>query len=500
MTGMNNIKNSNNAEAPTKYEAVIGLETHVELSTNTKMFCGCALSFGAEPNTHTCPVCLGLPGTLPVINARAVQFAVKIGLALNCTINASSIFHRKNYFYPDMPKNYQISQYDKPLASNGFLDVDMGSYVRRVGITRVHMEEDTGKLIHTGSSGRISESDASIVDFNRAGTPLIEIVTEPDIKTPAEAKEYLIALRNIILYLDVSDCSMEQGSLRCDANISVKPAGSSGMGTKTEIKNLNSFRFLQRGLEHEFERQSALLEEGKKIIQQTRHYDHITDTTKPLRSKEEAHDYRYFPDPDLVPLIMDTGAIEEIKSTIPELPGQKIKRYRESFSLADETARLLAADKDTAQYFDRCAEILGRDKLKAAANWITGDFAAYLNKKSVKINQSGISARSLCSLIEMIEGGSISSKIAKSVFEEMAENKKEPAEIIKSKNLEQVSDEGELEKIIDEVISVNSEVAQQFRNGKDKAIGFLIGQVMAKTKGKANPALVNSIMLKKLKS
>jgi aspartyl-tRNA(Asn)/glutamyl-tRNA(Gln) amidotransferase subunit B len=496
---MNNIKN-NNVEELAKYEAVIGLETHVELSTNTKMFCGCALSFGAEPNTRTCPVCLGLPGTLPVINSKALQFAVKIALALNCSINESSIFHRKNYFYPDMPKNYQISQYDRPLASNGCLDVDMGSYVRRVGITRVHMEEDTGKLIHTGSSGRISESDASIVDFNRAGTPLIEIVTEPDIKTPEEAKEYLITLRNIILYLDVSDCSMEQGSLRCDANISVKPSGTEGMGTKTEIKNLNSFRFLLKGLEYEYKRQAEILDEGKKVIQQTRHYDNLTDTTSALRSKEEAHDYRYFPDPDLVPLIMDAGAIEEIKSTIPELGGQKIKRYREVFGLPDETARLMAADKDTAQYFDRCAEILSYNKLKAAANWITGDFAAFLNKKSLKIIQSGISPQSLCSLIEMIESGSISSKIAKSVFEEMAESKKEPAEIIKAQNLEQVSDEGELEKIIDGVISANAEVAQQFRSGKEKAIGFLIGQVMAKTKGKANPALVNSIMLKKLKS
>jgi len=495
---MNKYMNNNTGEMA-KYEAVIGLETHVELSTNTKMFCGCALSFGAEPNTRTCPVCLGLPGTLPVINSKAVQFAIKTALALNCSINKSSIFHRKNYFYADMPKNYQISQYNRPLASNGFLDVDMGSYVRRVGITRVHMEEDTGKLIHTGSSGRISESDASIVDYNRAGTPLIEIVTEPDIRTPAEAKEYLIALRNIILYLDVSDCSMEQGSLRCDANISLKPAGAKSMGTKTEIKNLNSFRFIQRGLEYEYKRQAGLLEEGKKVLQQTRHYDHLTDTTSALRLKEEAHDYRYFPDPDLVPLIMDKDAVQDIKREIPELPGEKIKRYLEVFGLPDETARLIASDKDTAQYFDRCANILGPGKLKAAANWITGDFAAYLNKESLKIKQSGISAESLCSLIEMIEGGRISSKIAKSVFEEMAQSKKEPQDIIMEHNLEQVSDEGELSKIIDEVIAANDEVVQQVKDGKDKAIGFLIGQVMAKTKGKANPALVNGIMSKKLK-
>lgn len=338
-----------------KYETVIGLETHVELSTATKMFCGCKLSFGAEPNSYTCPVCLGHPGSLPVINRRAIEYAIKIALALSCRINKYTIFHRKNYFYPDMPKNYQISQYDLPVGSKGYLDVDMGGYTRHVGITRVHIEEDTGKLIHTGATGRISESGASIVDFNRAGTPLIEIVTEPDIKSPVEAKEYLISLRNLILYLDVSDCSMEEGSLRCDANISVKIAGASKIGTKTEIKNLNSFRFLQRGLEYEVERQINVIESGAKVVQQTRHYDHLTDSTKLLRSKEEAHDYRYFPEPDLVPMFIDEKIVSKIKPTIPELPHERARRYASQYLLPSYDCKFLTSDREIADYFEKCA-------------------------------------------------------------------------------------------------------------------------------------------------
>jgi aspartyl-tRNA(Asn)/glutamyl-tRNA(Gln) amidotransferase subunit B len=479
-----------------KYETVIGLETHVELYTATKMFCGCKLSFGADPNTYTCPVCLGHPGTLPVINKKAIDYAIKIALALNCTINNYSIFHRKNYFYPDMPKNYQISQYDLPISSRGYLDVDMGDYVRRVGITRVHLEEDTGKLIHTGTSGRISESAASIVDFNRAGTPLIEIVTEPDIKSPAEAKEYLISLRNLLLYLDVSDCSMEEGSLRCDANISIRPAGTAGLGTKAEIKNMNSFKFLQKGLEYEVTRQVELLESGGKVIQQTRHYDHITDTTKALRSKEEAHDYRYFPEPDLVPMHIEESVIREIKAAIPELPFEKTARFISQFGISVYDCRFLVADRNMAQYFEKCCALYGN--AKAIVNWLMGDFSALLNKESISINASKITPEKLTSMLEMIDSGKISSKIAKSVFEEMFTTGADPQKIIDGKDLEQISDEGMIESIIDKVINENTATVEQFRSGKTKAIGFLVGQVMAQTKGKANPKLVNEILLKKL--
>jgi len=431
-----------------------------------------------------------------VINKRAVEFAIKVALALNCRINEYTIFHRKNYFYPDMPKNYQISQYDLPIGSDGYLEVDMKDYIRRVGITRVHMEEDTGKLLHTGSTGRISESDASIVDFNRAGTPLVEIVTEPDIKTPAEAKEYLISLRNLILYLEVSDCNMEEGSLRCDANISIKPAGGN-MGTKTEIKNLNSFRFLQRALEYEIERQSEMLDFGQKVIQQTRHYDNITDSTKPLRTKEEAHDYRYFPEPDLVPLFVGKDLVGKIDKTIPELPSLKAKRYRDEYGLAENDIDFLISSRQISDYFESCVARYKGDA-KAVANWLMGDFSALLNKEGKNIKESKVTPAMLCSMIEMINSGKISTKIAKSVFKEMFYEGVEPAEIIRQRGLEQISDEKVLEKIIDKIIEKNPGPVQQLKDGKKKAIGFLIGQVMKQTGGKANPKLVNQIILEKI--
>ncbi len=478
------------------YEAVIGLETHIELSTATKMFCGCRLSFGAEPNSNTCPVCLGHPGTLPVINGRAIEFAIKIALALNCTINSRTIFHRKNYFYPDMPKNYQISQYDLPVGIEGYLDVDMGDYVRRVGITRVHIEEDTGKLIHTGSTGRISESDGSIVDFNRAGTPLVEIVTEPDIKSPAEAKEYMINLRNLILYLDVSDCSMEEGSLRCDANLSMRPVGRTALGTKTEIKNLNSFKFLQRGLEYEVSRQTDVLSDGGKVIQQTRHYDNITDSTTPLRSKEEAHDYRYFPDPDLTPILIGKQQIKDIQNEIPELPAAKIQKYTDGMGLPAYDSRFIASDRKIAKYFESCVKLY--DNPKAISNWIMGDFSALLNKEDQTINQSRILPDKLVKLIALVDSGKISSRIAKPVFEEMFYKGTDPEAIIASKGLEQISDEGQIEAVVNKVILDNPGPVEQLKSGKEKAIGFLVGQVMAQTKGKANPKMVNELILKKL--
>jgi len=480
-----------------KYESVIGLETHVELYTKTKMFCGCSLSFGQEKNTYTCPVCLGHPGSLPVINEKAVEYAIKIALALNCEIQKYTIFHRKNYFYPDMPKNYQISQYDLPLGTGGYMEVDMGDYVRRVRITRVHMEEDTGKLVHTGTTGRISESEASIVDFNRAGTPLVEIVTEPDIRSPEEAKEYMMALRNLILYLDVSDCSMEEGSLRCDGNVSVRKSGEEKIGTKTEIKNLNSFKFLQKGLEYEVKRQAKILEDGGKVIQQTRHYDSQTETTKPLRSKEEAHDYRYFPEPDLVPMHMEDKIVEEIKKTIPELPAAKIKRFEKQYGLPVYDSGFLAGSREMADYFEKCCKCY--DNPKNIANWLMGDFSALLNKEKMTIGENKVIPESLCSMLKAIDGGKISSKIAKSVFEEMFATGKDPSSIIKDRGMEQISDEGLLESIIDEVIKGNPSPADQFRQGNKKSISFLIGKVMARTKGRANPKMVNEIIIRKLK-
>jgi aspartyl-tRNA(Asn)/glutamyl-tRNA(Gln) amidotransferase subunit B len=487
---------NSSTETGSKYRSIIGLETHLELGTATKMFCGCRLSFGEEKNVNTCPVCLGHPGSLPVLNRRAVEFAIKIALALNCRINKRTIFHRKNYFYPDMAKNYQISQYDLPLGVGGYLEVNMGDYVRKVGITRVHMEEDAGKLIHSGSTGRISGSGGSIVDFNRAGTPLIEIVTEPDIRTPEEAREYMTSLKNLLLYLDVSNCSMEEGSLRCDANVSIRLQDEKGLGTKTEIKNLNSFKFLQKGLEYEIKRQAKLLDSGKKVVQETRHYDNDSGTTRALRSKEEAHDYRYFPEPDLVPIIIDDDMVESIRAAIVELPEDKAQRYMEEYGLSSYDAGFIAGDRKTAQYFESCLECF--DDAKALANWIMGDFSALANRQKIHICDSGISPGRLCRMLKIIDSGRISIKIAKTVFEEMFKKGSDPEDVIREKSLEQISDSGELEEIIDSVIKDNPGPVKQFREGKQKAIGFLIGQVMARTKGKANPKVVNDIMSKKL--
>jgi len=479
-----------------EYETVIGLETHVELFTNTKMFCGCRLSFGEKPNTYTCPVCLGHPGSLPVINKKAIESAVKVALALNCSINDYTIFHRKNYFYPDMPKNYQISQYDFPVGVNGYLDINMGGYSRRIGITRVHIEEDTGKLIHIGSSGRINDADFSIVDFNRAGTPLIEIVTMPDIKSPDEARQYMVALRNTLLMLNVSDCSMEEGSIRSDANISLRPVAAKELGTRTEIKNLNSFKFLQKGLEYEVSRQTDLLKSGREVIQQTRHYDDRSQTTKALRDKEEAHDYRYFPDPDLVPINIKKDWTEEIKSALPELPGAREKRYRDSLGLSDYDSSFLANDFEISLYFEEVLKY--HSNAKSVCNWIMGDFRAFINKDSISIRESRISPQSIGELVRMIDSLEINSKIAKTVFLEMYNTGDSPKQIIIRNGLDQISDTGELESVISDVILKNPDAVAQYRSGKVKAIGFLVGQVMAKTQGRANPQTVNEIVINKI--
>jgi aspartyl-tRNA(Asn)/glutamyl-tRNA(Gln) amidotransferase subunit B len=479
-----------------KYETVIGLETHVELFTETKMFCGCKLSFGEKPNTYTCPVCLGHPGSLPVINKKAIESAVKVALALNCSINGHTIFHRKNYFYPDMPKNYQISQYDFPIGINGYLDINMGTHSRRIGITRVHIEEDTGKLIHIGSTGRINDADYSIVDFNRAGTPLIEIVTMPDIKSPEEAKQYMITLRNTLLMLDVSDCSMEEGSIRSDANISLKLTTSKELGTRTEIKNLNSFKFLQKGLEYEVHRQIDILKSGREVVQQTRHYDNKSQTTKALRDKEEAHDYRYFADPDLVPINISQDWINEIKNTLPELPGAREKRYKDSLGLSDYDSSFLANDFEISGYFEEVLKY--HDNAKSVCNWIMGDFSAFINKDSILIRESRISPQNLGELVKIIDSQEINSKIAKAVFLEMYNTGENPKQIILRKGLNQISDAGELETIISEVILKNPDAISQYKAGKAKAIGFLVGQVIARTQGKANPQIVNEIIIKKI--
>ncbi len=496
----NNVQSESEAENnldESNLETVIGLETHVELSTRTKMFCSCRLSFGEKPNSNTCPICLGHPGSLPVLNKKAVDYAIKIALALNCQINNFNIFHRKNYFYPDMSKNYQISQHSFPLGVNGYVDVNMGEYIRRVGINRVHMEEDAGKLVHSSISGRISGADYSIADFNRAGTPLIEIVTEPGIKSPLEAKQYMITLRNILLCLEVSDCSMEEGSIRCDANISVKPKGSDKLGVRTEIKNLNSFRFVQKALEYEVSRHRKAIISGKKIVQQTRHYDDKTQSTKALRTKEEAHDYRYFPDPDLVPVKIDKNWVNSIKDTIPELPIQKQQRYKLEFGLSDYDSSFLSDDVAMSLYFEEALKAYDLNP-KGVCNWLMGDFSAFLNKDQISIKDSKVPPDNLAELVRLIDKKTISSKAAKLVFEEMYLKGTGPYEIIKEKKLEQISDTRELDAIIQEVIDDNPEAVSQFKAGKEKAAGFLVGQVMQKTKGRANPALVNELIIKKI--
>lgn len=481
-----------------EYEAIIGLEIHVELLTESKMFCSSTTRFGEEPNTQVCPVCLGLPGTLPVINKKAVEYVIKAGLALNCDIALFSQFHRKNYFYPDMPKNYQISQYDLPLASGGYVEVDMEAegYLTTVGITRVHLEEDTGKLIHVGGAGRIAGAEYSLVDFNRAGIPLMEIVTEPDIRTPAEAKAFGQKLRAIILSLGISDASMERGSMRLDVNCSVRPKGSETFGVKTEIKNLNSFRSLERALAYEINRQIEALELGERVVQETRHFDEAWGRTSSLRTKEYAHDYRYFPDPDLVPMEIDPAWIEEIAATLPELPDDKKKRFMEQYALPSHDATLLTASKATADFFEEAVS-LGADP-KAASNWINVELSSYLNAENLEIDECAVTPKHIAELVKMIDAGKISGKIAKDVFPEMFETGKLPSVIVEERGLIQISDEAEIGRIVEAVIEENPKSVEDYRAGKHQALGFLVGQVMRLTKGRANPALVNKLLRDRL--
>lgn len=475
-----------------EFEAVIGLEVHAQLKTQTKIFCGCSTRFGASPNTHTCPVCLGMPGVLPVLNRRVVEFTIKAAIATECEIQKESRFARKNYFYPDLPKGYQISQYELPIARNGKITVQAGETERTIGITRIHMEEDAGKLVHD------PHRPVSRVDLNRTGVPLIEIVSEPDIRSSEEAGAYLRELRSILRYIDVSDGNMEEGSFRCDANVSVMPRGSSVYGTRTEIKNLNSFKNVENALEFEIHRQRETIIDGKKVIQETRLWDPDKGITTSMRGKEEAHDYRYFPDPDLLPLVVDEKWIDNVRKELPELPREKRKRYMDEYGLSPYDAGVLTATREMAEYFESCLSFSRNPK--QAGNWVMGPLLGYLNAHGKSIEDSPVSAKHLGELVNLIEKGTISGKIAKSVFEEMAETGKNPSDIVDEKGLVQVSDEDTIEPVIDRILSNHPDEVEAYREGKKKLMGFFVGQVMKETKGVANPKTVNQILSKKLES
>ena len=475
------------------YEAVIGLEVHVELKTKSKIFCDSTTEFGGEPNTHVCPVCLGLPGVLPVVNRKVVEYAVRAALALNCEIAGFSKFDRKNYYYPDMPKNYQISQYDLPIAKNGYLEIETEGGVKRIGITRVHMEEDTGKLVHRGT---ITTTPYSLVDYNRAGVPLIEIVSEPDLRTPEEARRYMEKLKAIIQYTGVSDCKMEEGSMRCDVNVSVRPAGSAAFGTKIEIKNLNSFKSLQRALEYEIARQIDVLEEGGVLVQETRTWDEGRGITLPLRTKEQAHDYRYFPEPDLVPLVIDQEWVEEIRRTLPELPDARRRRYIEEYGLSPYDAGIITGTVELSDFFEACLSSYPQPKI--VCNWLMGELLRLLNATGTEMGDCLLKPEQLAAMLVLIDQGTISGKIAKTVFEEMFATGKDPKTIVREKGLVQISDEGALAAMVEEVIANNPKTVEDYRSGKEKALGFLVGQVMKATRGKANPEIVNRLLKEKL--
>jgi aspartyl-tRNA(Asn)/glutamyl-tRNA(Gln) amidotransferase subunit B len=470
---------------------VIGLECHVELGTRSKMFCSCPATFGGEPNTNVCPVCLGEPGSLPVPNKRAVEYTMMIGLALGSAIAPHSLFHRKNYFYPDMPKNYQISQYDSPLCVGGSLEVDG----RRIGITRVHLEEDTGKSLHVGATGRISEATHSLVDYNRAGIPLVEVVGEPEITSATEAQRYLAELRMLLEALGVSDVRMEEGSMRCDANVSLRNADGS-LGTRVEIKNLNSIRSLGRAVTYEIERQAKVLAAGERVVQETRHFDEAAGVTKTLRSKEEAFDYRYFPEPDMVPIAPDEAWIGSLRNALPELPQARRTRLVSQHGLTDEHARLVGESVESLAYFD--AALKAGASPRDIAVWMTGELARWLAEAGVPIASSPVTAKALAGLIALVAGGTINLPTAKSVLEESFKTGKAPADIVAEKGLEQVSDAGAIDEIIDRVLAAHAGEVERFKGGEEKVFGFLVGAVMKETKGRANPKAVNERLRAKL--
>ncbi len=477
------------------FETVIGLEVHVQLSTKSKLFSGAPTAYGAEPNTQACAIDLGLPGVLPVLNKEVVKLAIRFGLSIQAEISRHSVFARKNYFYPDLPKGYQISQYELPIIQKGSLDIESedGS-IKRIGITRAHLEEDAGKSIHEGMHG------FSGIDLNRAGTPLLEIVSEPDIRSPKEAVSYLKTLHTLVRYLDVSDANMQEGSFRCDVNVSLRPQGSTKFGTRAEIKNINSFRFVERALLHEIERQKEILENGGTIVQETRQYDAERDETRPMRSKEEAHDYRYFPDPDLLPIEISEDFIESVKKMLPELPWEKRKRFEEQYGLNAYDAKLLTTNMDTAHYFETVLTAATAISPKLATNWINGELAAALNKANLGLNKSPVRAEQLAQLLQRIADNTLSASMAKTVFEKLWAGEGDVDAIIEKHGLKQMTDTGELEKIVDEIIHNNPSQLADYRAGKEKLFAFFVGQVMKATKGKANPQHVNELLKKKLLS
>ena len=476
-----------------KYETVIGLEVHVQIKTKTKIFCSCSTEFGSHPNENTCPICLGMPGVLPVLNKRFLESSMRACLATHCTIEPMNRFARKNYFYPDLPKGYQISQFELPLGTNGYININVDGTKKRIGLTRIHMEEDAGKLIHgekLGSPGK------SYVDFNRTGVPLCEVVSEPDLRSSEEARAYLIELKSILEYTGVSDCNMEEGSLRCDANVSIRPVGQKEFGTRTELKNLNSFKFIQKAIEYEVDRQTKILDQGDTVKQETRLYDSDRGETFPMRSKEEAHDYRYFPDPDLVPIMIDETWVEKLRQTIPELPEQKRERFVKSYGIPEYDTGVLTSSAPLADYFEKCTALFPHPK--TISNWMMGDLLRELKKDCRDIVDCPVSPSALVDLLKLIQSGTISGNIAKGVFEEMYRTQKSAGSIVEEKGLKQITDSSAIEKIVAEVIQANPGQVEEFKGGKEKVLGFLVGQVMKASKGKANPGMVNKLLKEKM--
>jgi aspartyl-tRNA(Asn)/glutamyl-tRNA(Gln) amidotransferase subunit B len=476
-----------------EYEPVIGLEVHAQMLTQSKIFCPCSTAFGGDPNTHTCPVSTGQPGSLPVLNRKVVEFTIRAALATHCAIAPYSLFARKNYFYPDLPKGYQISQYELPLSSDGFVEVQVDQDKKRIGIIRIHMEEDAGKLVHDLSSERGSHS---YVDFNRTGVPLIEIVSAPDMRTPEEAAAYLRKLRAILMFLDICDGNMEEGSFRCDANISLRPRGQKTLGVKTELKNMNSFRNVQRALDYEIRRQTALLDQGDRIVQETRLWDAARGVTSSMRGKEEAHDYRYFPDPDLVPIVVDPEWVSAVKAGLPELPEAKKGRFVREYGIPEYDAEVLTSSKALANYYEACLK--GYAKPKIVSNWIMSELLRELKRDEREIEECPVPAGNLAQMLKLIDEGLISGKIAKSVFEEMYRTGKKAEEIVKEKGWVQVTDTSAIEKAVAEILAKNPKEVEEYKKGKEKVFGFFVGQVMKATQGKANPQLVNELLKKKL--